>query len=134
MNSNAAAGSSTNDSTNNTAIAAAVLAAGAFVVAFTQTLLDYFSSSESRNKCTYAAIHVASKQVRFGWSWKFWKLEVYYPALYFDYETILSLLVKSNSQHAIDADDSPISALRHKHDWQWRSMMEEDQIGCKSVA
>jgi hypothetical protein len=122
-----------NSAANRIALAAAILAAAAFVVAFAQTILQYFGSSESRNKCTHSAIDVSSKQVKFGWSWKFWKLRVYYPALDFDYKKIL-LLLNEDLKHQIDAPGSPMSEVADARGWYWKSIMEKDRIDHHTVA
>jgi len=136
MNSTNSASPNMSDSSsaNTISLAAAILAAGAFIIAFAQALLQYFSSSESRNKCTFSAIDVSSKQVKFGWSWKFWKLRVYYPVLDFDFQSILLLQLEASLKNAIDSPKSPLEKIRKKHGWHWRSVMEKDEISRRTIA
>ena len=129
-------GSATSGDTvaNRTAVAAAVLAAGAFVVAFAQFILDYFSSSEARNKCTFPAIDASAKQVKFGFNRKFVKLRVYYPVLDFSFASILQLQGITATKAAINSPESPIEAIRAKHDGRWRAVTEQERITWKHIA
>jgi hypothetical protein len=102
------------------ALAALVLAAGAFVVALAQALMQYFSSSEARGKCTYEAIGMSAKSTKMGWNWTFWKLRVYYPVLNISFTTVMRAAVEQADYH-IDASSSPISKLAH--------LKEEDRKG-----
>lgn len=92
------------------ALAALVLAAGAFVVALAQALMQYFSSSEARGKCTYEAIDMSAKSTKMGWNWTFWKLRVYYPVLNISFTTVMRAAVEQADYH-IDASSSPINKL-----------------------
>ncbi|KAF2452709.1 hypothetical protein BDY21DRAFT_155318 [Lineolata rhizophorae] len=66
---------------NRLAQGALVLAAGAFFVAALQAILEYASSSSTRDKCTEAAIGVSHRLVKYGWNMKGWRLKVQYPVL-----------------------------------------------------
>lgn len=92
------------------ALAALVLAAGAFVVALAQALMQYFSSSAARGKCTYEAIDMSAKSTKLGWNWTVWKLRVYYPVLNISFTTVMRAAAQQASFH-IDAPLSPINKL-----------------------
>jgi hypothetical protein len=83
---------------NHISFAAAILAAGAFVAALLQVVLEYISSSEARFKCNSAAINSTSKQVRHRWSFLAWKMKLYYPELDFDYEEVINAAWKSEGR------------------------------------
>ncbi|KAL2264055.1 hypothetical protein VTK26DRAFT_2841 [Humicola hyalothermophila] len=93
-------------------LAALILAAGAFVVALAQALMQYFSSSEARGKCTFEAIDISSKSTKLGWNWTFWKLRVYYPVLNISFSTVMRAAAE---QRHIDAPKSPITRFRKAH-------------------
>jgi hypothetical protein len=87
---------SDSDSLANTAnrlsLGAAILAAGAFLVAFLQAVLEYSSSGAERDKCTECAIHIAKKMSYRRWPWE-WKWRYYYPELDFRANAVLGQLV-----------------------------------------
>ena len=119
------------------AIAAVVLAAGAFAVAFLQAILQYASSSQSRNKVSPAAIDVSSRHVKTGWSWRYWRLRVYYPLLYFSYQEILNLSVAA-SDTSIDGRDSLIKGFQRANKdarhWAWRTVRRTDKVTWRNIA
>ncbi len=92
------------------ALAALVLAAGAFVVALAQALMQYFSSSDARGKCTYEAIDMSAKSTKLGWNWRFWKMRVYYPVLNINFTNVMRAAVEQGN-YRIDAPESPIRHL-----------------------
>ena len=124
---------SSGNSSNNIAIAAAILAAAAFIVAIAQTVLQYASSSASRNKCTFSAIDASFRQVKLRWSWRFWRLRVEYPVLDFGYGRILDLMLSSSLQ-GINSLTSPIDDIRDVHKWNWSSIEEKDVIKRGAIA
>lgn len=91
-------------------MAALVLAAAAFVVALAQALMQYFSSSEARGKCTYEAIDMSAKSTKLGWNWTFWKLRVYYPVLNISFASVMGAAMDQAKEH-IDAPHSPIARM-----------------------
>jgi hypothetical protein len=121
------------NSSNNIALAAAILAAAAFIVATAQTVLEYASSSAARNKCAFSAIDASSKQVKLRWSWRFWRLRVYYPVLEFSVRRTLSLMMNATAK-SIDGDHSPMQPIRRSHGWDWAQIEEKDNIKGKNIA
>ena len=96
-----------------------------FVISFAQALLEYFSSSEARNKCTYQAIGGSAKLVKFGWQWRFWKMRVQYPLLDLSSRSVLDLAFKSVSR-TINFEESPVVEIVRKHDWTFYPIRERD--------
>lgn len=86
---------------DRTSLAAAILAAGAFVTSFLQFVLEYISSSDSRSKCNRAAINFAAEDVSHKWSFKSWKMKLYYPELDMSCFRILQAL-QAGFEHGID--------------------------------
>ena len=80
---------------NRVSLAAAVLAAGAFLVAFLQALLEYSSSGAERHKCNECAIHIAKKMAYRRWSFRSWKWRYYYPELDIQVDKIFKQLTAS---------------------------------------
>ncbi|KAI1343507.1 hypothetical protein F5Y15DRAFT_234939 [Xylariaceae sp. FL0016] len=71
--------------TNRLSLSAIIISVAAFIIAALQATLQYTGSSESaRRKCNFAAIGVASKQVRKRWSFHSWQRKFYYPHLRID--------------------------------------------------
>ncbi|KAH0556283.1 hypothetical protein GP486_005792 [Trichoglossum hirsutum] len=118
-------GSASDSTSNRLALAAAILAAGAFVVAFMQALLEYISSNSAMRKCSPCAIGYSSYLVKRRWNFRFWKLRVYYPLLALEKMNILNVLFIQSLQ-SIELDDgiSEIAALNSQ--WAWRNINEDD--------
>jgi hypothetical protein len=103
-------GQSNGQGDDGVALAALVLAAGAFIVAVAQALMQYLSSSEARGKCTYEAIDMSAQSTRLGWNWRFWKMRVNYPVLNISFGTVMRSAMDQAKYH-IDAPKSPIARL-----------------------
>lgn len=131
-------GSNSDVTANQLAMAATVLAAGAFVMAFLQALMEYIGSNEARSKCTYEAIGMTAKQVKFGWNFTFWRLRVYYPLLDFSFAAVLDQAVRQTNKDAINAPLSPMSALTRRKGqsktFGWRAMTETENTTFNDVA
>lgn len=114
------------------AIAAFVISILAFVIACFQGLLDYMSSNSSRNKCNRVAIGHAQWMVKWGWSWLWWHLRVYYPVLNFDAEILLAQQVAlyKDSIKTIELSEllseperyQTLDGLALKENWVWREL------------
>ncbi len=76
-----------------------MLAAGAFVVALAQALMQYFSSSHARRKCTYEAIDMSAKSTKLGWNRKFSEDA---PVLPINFTNVMTAGVE-HGNHRIDA-------------------------------
>ncbi|KAJ2897710.1 hypothetical protein MKZ38_004487 [Zalerion maritima] len=111
-------------------VAAAILAAAAFVITVLQALLQYLSSSESRNKCNVAAIGPWEKPVRRRWSFASWKLKIYYPTLVITARDIVHQML-ANRENRIDLNRE-VLALRQRFDrvpkCKWRAVTSIDKI------
>ncbi|KAI9773499.1 MAG: hypothetical protein M1839_002081 [Geoglossum umbratile] len=114
------------DSTSNRlAMAAAVLAASAFVVAFSQAFLEHINSNSAMRKCTPCAIGYSSRLVKRGWDFHFWKLRAYYPLLNLERGRILNLLfIQSLTSIEVDDDVGKIEELNKR--WGWKNIDEGD--------
>jgi hypothetical protein len=116
MNSSSGGSPGSDVTSNNISLAAAVLAAGAFVIAFAQAFMEYLGSSASRGKCTYEAIGMSAKSTSWGWNWRFWKLRVYYPILDISYEKVRDAATDQCKLR----DDSPLANLSDNNEsWGW---------------
>lgn len=112
------------------ALVAVVLAAFAFVISFFQLLLEYMSSSASRNLCSYSAIGATAKQVRYGWNFRAWKLRIFYPAIRMEPKSLLLLSLFSR-------DASVRSAMRgigQKDGWIWRTRGADETVHKNDIA
>lgn len=110
------------------ALAALILAAGAFVVAVAQALLQYFSSSEARGKCTYEAIDRSAKSTKLRWNWTFWKLRVYYPVLDLSFKAVMTATLQQ-TDHEINSNWSPLRGLAlatKDRRWVFKVLDEKD--------
>ncbi|KAF2396080.1 hypothetical protein EJ06DRAFT_242395 [Trichodelitschia bisporula] len=120
------------DSNTVTAFAAVLLAAAAFIVAFLQVILEYMSSSTTRNLCSPQAIGVSAHQTKYSWNFGSWKLRVFYPLIKMDTGTLL-LLFMSSEQRSI----SRVPELRRiakAHDWRWRAIESSESIDRNTIA
>ncbi|KAF2686121.1 hypothetical protein K458DRAFT_363725 [Lentithecium fluviatile CBS 122367] len=89
-------GKDSNDSltetSNRIALAAAILAAGAFIVAFLQALLQYLSSNSSGYKCGKSAIHMWRHcTTRPKFSFREFRFKKYYAEVNFDCIKVLRM-------------------------------------------
>jgi hypothetical protein len=117
----------------NIALSASVLAAAAFVVAFLQVLLQYLTSSEVRQKCTQPAIGLSAKQVRRSWSFRSWKMKVYYPLLRLDTGRIMLHMMR-NEMAGISYSSTLKPLTKTHQNWAWRAVQAHDRLTIWTVA
>jgi hypothetical protein len=117
--------------------AALIIAAAAFVVACLQTISQYISSTENRNKCSSPAIGWAHRNVKHRWSWSCWRFKVYYPLLDFSFPKIVELFVNSGMGVIVERYKLPSPKKRLQTNWtfDWRAMDLNDNprfwhVGC----
>lgn len=114
------------------ALAAAILAAGAFIVAFFQVILEYMSSSTSRNICSSSAIGCSEKRTKYGWSFTSWKLKVYYPLLKMEVNPLLLKFMKAELDN-IEFDDN-MENISKRHGWAFRPISSNERVGRSAIA
>lgn len=114
------------------ALAAVILAAGAFIVAFLQVILEYMSSSASRNICSSGAIGSSARGTRYGWSLGSWKLKVYYPILKMDVRSLLAEFMRADRNSIVH--DRNIRRIAEKRDCTWRSIQSKEKIKRSDLA
>lgn len=113
------------------ALVAAILAGAAFFVAILQVLLQYLSSNNARWKCTKAAIGPSSKYRRSLWSFKSWKMKVYYPRLNFDAANLIKEMAMQDL-YQIDGDNY-IKQIQKELPYQtvWNHIVPQDVFQLK---
>jgi hypothetical protein len=114
------------------ALVAVILAAGAFIVAFLQVLLEYMSSSASRDLCSFSAIGPTSNQKKYGWNFSAWKLRVYYPLIKMDCNTLLQEFVKSGTKN-IEVNET-VKSIQRNHNWVWRVINSDEIVHRNDIA
>jgi hypothetical protein len=118
----------------NAAFAALIIAAAAFVIACLQTILQYISSAENRNKCSTAAIGCSHKNVKHRWRCRSWRLKVYYPVLDFQFDSILKMLLFSGEKVAVEKNLMCSFEPQGNKSWQWREIESDDNVNFWHVA
>jgi len=113
-------------------LVAVILAALAFIVAFLQVVLEYTTSSPWRNMCSQAAIGPSAKQRKLGWTFRRWKLKVYYPLLRLQFDDLLQAFLRSDLETI--EKDMALREIAHRHDWGWRPIKSSEKITWGVVA
>ncbi|EED22219.1 hypothetical protein TSTA_094650 [Talaromyces stipitatus ATCC 10500] len=116
---------------DRTFLAAAILAAGAFVISLLQLVLQYISSSETQNKCNRAAINFSEKDVTHKWSFRSWKLKVYYPELDMSCFRILEAM-QDAWEYGIDY--SNIKDFAYEQGMWWHILHADDEPGWRNIS
>jgi len=94
------------------AIIALVLAAGAFLAALLQVIIEYITSSSVREKCSRGALGGWAKYTKTGWDIRYWRLHVVYPQINLGCPDILQVRLLAELQRGLlfnglpDEDDS----------------------------
>ncbi|KAI9803567.1 MAG: hypothetical protein M1825_001910 [Sarcosagium campestre] len=112
----------------NVAFGAVILAAAAFLVTFLQTMLQYVSSSNSRHKCSTAAIGRAHKLVNWHWSFTSWRLKVKYPLLDFNHVSVMREFYRQSHQ-TLKSEPEMRTIINKRKGWGWRSRQTGDRVG-----
>jgi len=113
-------------------LVAVILAALAFIVAFLQVILEYTTSSPWRNMCSQSAIGPSAKQRKLGWTFRRWKLKVYYPLLRLEFDDLLWHFLRSDVR---TIRKSPaMRDVADRRDWKWRDVRSSEKITWRTLA
>jgi hypothetical protein len=118
---------------NALALAALIISVFAFVVAFFQAVLAYFSTSSSRQRCTRAAIGPSASLGKIRWDFRWWRLRVYYPIVSLRAPDLLKEQVRLY-RDSIKAFDKRLGNLAKERNWYWCDVNVYDQLKWYHVA
>ena len=112
----------------NASFAALIIAAAAFVIACLQTILQYISSADNRNKCSSPVIGWAHVNVKYRWSWTEWKFKVYYPLLDLSFQSISAVILLSGLSVREEREKLPKPKQNDQEGWEyyWKAMDLDD--------
>lgn len=111
---------------------AVILSALAFLVAFLQVVLEYTTSSPWRNMCSQAAIGPSAKQRKLGFTFRRWKVKVYYPLLRLDFRDLKQAFLLTDAAYI--GKHHPFRAISRRHAWSWRPIQSNEKITWRAIA